>query len=83
MYIFYIEKTADIISKSHKLLNGFGSQHNRFNKSTNNHITLQKHANCSQNPPLGKLRGILKHHRNLQRHDTFADHIPVKTCQKQ
>lgn len=39
-------------------------------------ITLhfKKHTDFSQNPPLANL----KYHRNLQRHDTFADHILIK-----
>lgn len=46
-------KRLTVICKSYKLFNGFGSQHNRFNKYSNNHIPLQKkHTDFHQIPHL-------------------------------
>ena len=36
---------------------------------------FRKQTDCSHKPPTANLRGIFQHHRNFQKHDTFADHI--------
>lgn len=51
-------KQLTVISKSHKLFNGFGFQHNRFNKYSNNHIALQKAHLIVHKTPNCKLEAV-------------------------
>lgn len=82
--IYYIEiKQLTIISKFHKIFNGFGSQHSKLNKTLMITSHVKKPTDCTQKPPVTNLRDIFQHHRNFQRHETFADRILIKNCIKQ
>lgn len=43
---------------------------------------VKKPTDCTQKPPVTNLRDIFQHHRNFQRHETFADRILIKKLYK-